>query len=110
MAYDFAITDRRNGDSIDSDGIICSLDYKIHEQLFAALDRVPEQFPHLERFRDHYKDGFVGHESLELLIAEIELASSKFRFDSPFKPFFETFHSLCCIAWAREGSISAYCD
>lgn len=110
MAYDFIITDGRDGESIDSDGITCSLDYKMHEQLFAALDHSTEQFPHLGRFRDHYKDGFVEHELLELLIAEIELASSKIPFDSLLKPFFGTFHSLCCIAWARDGWISGYCD
>ena len=110
MAYDFTITDGRHGDQIDSDGITSSLEFELHDQLFRALDSVDGQFPHLDRFRDHYTDGFVGHESLELLIAEIELASSKFPYDSPFKPFFGTFHSLCCIAWARDGSISAYCD
>ena len=110
MAYDFAITDGRHGDPIDSDGIACSLDFKSHEQLFLALAGFKEKFPHLDRFRNHYKDGFVGHESLEPLIAEIELASSKFPHDSPFKPFFGTFHTLCFLARVRDGSISAYCD
>ena len=40
MAYDFTTTDGRNGESMDSDGITCALDCKVHEQLFVALDRM----------------------------------------------------------------------
>lgn len=110
MAYEFEITESRNGKSMDSDGVSCSLEFKYHEQLFKALDSQPPNYPHLDRFRNHYEDGFVGHESVEELIAEVELASSQFADNSPFKPFLDSFHSLCRLAFAREGSISAFCD
>lgn len=110
MAYDFIITDGRHGSPLDLDGLRCSVGYELHEHLTRLLDSGESRFPHLIRFRDHYKDGFVGHESLELLIAEIEMASSRTAQDSPLRPFFGSLHSFCCIALARDGSISGYCD
>lgn len=110
MAYDFEITDGRLGQKIESDGLSCSLELKVHELLFLALDNHNDSYPHLFRFKDYFSDGSVGHESLELFINEIELASSKFEHSSPFKPFFEKLHALSCLAWACDGSIAAYCD
>ena len=69
MAYDFAVTDQRRGSFIDLDGITCSLDFELHKGLFDALYSVAGQFLRLHRFRDHSKDGFVGYESLGLLIS-----------------------------------------
>ncbi len=110
MAYSFHITRGQSEDIVDSDGVLCSLELKIHEQLFKALDRHASKYLHLSTFRNHYEDGFVGHESLEHLIAEIELATSHFERRSPFKPFFENLHVLCVLALSRDGSISAFCD
>jgi len=110
MALQITLTDGRYGDVLDSDGVDCSIDDSVHEVIFVKLNEVSGGFPHLQRFSDFYKDAFVGRESLELLIQEIERASSHFDSGSPEKAVFESFHSLCCIARAKGRGVSGYCD
>lgn len=110
MSLDFHITKGGSGPQIDSNGIYCRLEDAVHQLLYTRLGAEASGYPVLERFSDCSKDAFVGHESMELLISEIEHATMLFDFDSPVKQFFGPFHSLCFLAMVREGGISAHAD
>ena len=89
MVLDFLVTDGRYGGRLDSDGITCQLDLSTHEELFGTLARIEPSFPLLQRFADFYDDGFVGRESMERFISEIEHATMQFDRESPVKQFFD---------------------
>lgn len=110
MALDFVITDGRDGKWLDTDGITCQLELSTHEELFGKLAKIEQQFPLLQRFSNFYDDGFIGRETMEDFISEIEHATLHFEMSSPVKKFFEPLHSLSVLAWARPGDVSAFCD
>jgi len=110
MALDFFITDGRDGELLDSDGITCQLELSTHEELFKRLAMIDQKFPLLQRFSDFYDDGFVARDIMADFISEIEHATMHFEMESPVKRFFEPLHSLSVLAFARPGDISAFCD
>jgi hypothetical protein len=110
VPLNFHVTDTPLGGIIPSDGIECAIDQSTHNELFQEPNITADSYPFLDRFRNYYDDAYVEHEALESLISEIEQASIHFKHGSYPKKFLGSLHALCCVAWARDAYVSAFCD